>query len=116
MKALFGGCFSFIAGLFVLSLCFQYPWLFWAVLAFFAGAVLLGIRNGRKQLRDNSANQVIRNNPEVAATQSPLGDDAEGDIRHHYNYGGTPMGIDNPGTIQNQSMSFGSDDEDEAER
>ena len=112
MKAFFGGCFSFIAVMFLLTLCFQYPLLFWAVLAFFGGAVLLGIRNGRKQLQQQ---QTARINPAVTSTQSPLGDDVEGDIRHHHNHGGTPMSIDNPGTIQNQSMSF-DDYEDEAER
>jgi hypothetical protein len=48
----------------------------------------------------------------VPSDRKYVDDDEEGDIRHHYNYGGTPMSIDNPGTIQNQSMSFG-DYEDE---
>jgi len=115
MKAFFGGCFSFVAVIFLLTLCFQYPPLFWAILCFFALMVFLGIRNGRKQLQQKSANQIANINTAKNPNRG-LSDDEEGDIRHHYNYGGTPLSIDNPGTIQNQSMSFGSDDEDEADR
>ena len=86
MKAFFGGCFSFIAGIFLLSLCLQYPPLFWAILFFFALMVILGIRNGRKQLRDNRANQVRMNQP--LAKEDDL---LEDDIRHHHELNGTPL-------------------------
>ena len=106
MKALFGGFISVFVLLFVFGFLIQYPAMFWTVLFIFVAIFAIGLIVGSKQ----SSKPVQRS--QVPSNRKYVDDDEEGDIRHHYNYGGTPMSIDNPGTIQNQSMSFG-DYEDE---
>jgi hypothetical protein len=106
MKALFGGFISVFVLLFVFGFLIQYPAIFWTVLFVFVAIFTIGLIVGNKQ----SDKPVQRG--QVPSDRKYVDDDEEGDIRHHYNYGGTPMSIDNPGTIQNQSMSFG-DYEDE---
>jgi hypothetical protein len=102
MKAFFGGCFSLVAGIFTLSLCIQYPVLFWAVISFFAIAVVVGIRNGRKQLQQQK--QTPQTNPPL----SPDDDLQEDDIRHHYELNGTPF----PSTPNQRERSSVSEEED----
>ena len=103
MKAFFGGCFSFVALMFMLVYFIEYPAVFWVVVAIFVGVVILGVRQGLKQ---GKKHVTVYQPPTVSG-----GDDEEGDIRHHYDMGGTPMSISNPETIQNESMSFGDDEE-----
>jgi len=103
MKAFFSGCFGFVAMIFALGFFIQYPAVFWGIVAVFVVVIILGFREGLR--RRDALNKPASTIP--ASTD----DDDEGDIRHHYNYGGTPMSIDNPGTIQNESMSFGDDEE-----
>ena len=103
MKAFFSGCFGFVAIIFALGFFIQYPAVFWGIVAVFVVVIILGFREGLRR-RD------ALNKPPVV-TPVATDDDDEGDIRHHYNHGGTPMSIDNPGTIQNESMSFGDDEE-----
>ena len=102
MKAFFSGCFGFIAMIFALGFFIQYPAVFWGIVAVFVVIVILGFREGLRR-RD------ALNKP--ATTIPASADDDEGDIRHHYDFGGTPMSISNPETIQNESMSFGDDEE-----
>jgi hypothetical protein len=102
MKALFNGCFSFISMAFALVFFIQYPVVFWIVIAIFAVVIILGFRAGLRQ-RDAKTKSL--------GAKPAVTDDEEGDLRHHYNHGGTLLGIDNPDTIQNQSTSF--DDEEE---
>jgi hypothetical protein len=112
MKALIIG----FLGVFGLVLAFgflvTYPAAFWTVIFIFVGLValvfVLGTRQSQGYVQPPAS---LRN-----AKSKYSGDDEEGDIRHHYNYGGTPLNIGNPGTIQNQSVSFGHDDEDEDNR
>ena len=104
MKSFFSGCFGFIALMFALVFFINNPAVFWGVVVVFGVMVLLGVREGLKRSRAKMA----QNPPTTPATST---DDEEGDIRHHYDIGGTPMSISNPETIQNESMSFG-DDED----
>ena len=106
MKALLIGFFSVFAVVLGLGFLIQYPAIFWTILFGFVAIFTIGLIVGNKQ----SDKPVQRH--EVPSDRKYVDDDEEGDIRHHYNYGGTPMSIDNPGTIQNQSMSFG-DYEDE---
>ena len=103
MKAFFSGCFGFVAIIFALGFFIQYPAVFWGILAVFVVVIILGFREGLRR-RDALAKP---------ATTIPASadDDEEGDIRHHYDIGGTPMSISNPETIQNASMSFGDDEE-----
>ena len=103
MKAFFSGCFGFVAMIFALGFFIQYPAVFWGILAVFVVVIILGFREGLRR-RDALAKP---------ATTIPANadDDEEGDIRHHYDMGGTPMSISNPETIQNESMSFGDDEE-----
>ena len=108
MKALVGGCFSVFALFFVFGFLIQYPAIFWTLIIMAAGIFTLGLFAGVKQ----SKRPNVKIEMPVKRNRTFVDDDEEGDIRHHYNYGGTPMSIDNPGTIQNQSMSFG-DHEDE---
>jgi hypothetical protein len=105
MKSFFSGCFGFIALMFALVFFINNPAVFWGVVVVFGVMVLLGVREGLKRSRAKMA----QNPPTTPATSTD--DEEEGDIRHHYDIGGTPMSISNPETIQNESMSFG-DDED----
>ena len=104
MKAFFSGCFGFVAMLFALGFFIQYPAVFWGILAVFVVVIILGFREGLR--RRDALNKTTTGIPASAD------DDEEGDIRHHYDIGGTPMSIGNPETIQNESMSLG-DEEDE---
>ena len=106
MKSFFSGCFGFIALMFALVFFINNPAVFWGVVVVFGVVVLLGVREGLKRSRAKMA----QNPPAQPAATSD--DDEEGDIRHHYDIGGTPMTISNPETIQNESMSLG-DEEDE---
>ena len=108
MKAFFGGCFALVAGIFALSLCIQYPALFWAVISFFAIAVVVGIRNGRKQLQQQK--QAPQTNPPL----SPDDDLQEDDIRHHYELNGTPF-PSTPNQRQPKATPLPLDLEDDAE-
>jgi hypothetical protein len=103
MKAFFSGCFGFVAIIFALGFFIQYPAVFWGIVAVFVVVIILGFREGLR--RRDPLNKPASTIPAITD------DDDEGDIRHHYNYGGTPMSIDNPGTIQNQSTSFDDDEE-----
>ncbi len=106
MKALFGGFISVFVVILVLGFLIQYPAVFWTVLFVLISIFVIGITVGNKQSRKPAQRR------DAPTNTTYVGDDEEGDIRHHYNFGGRPMSIDNPGTIQNQSMSFG-DNEDE---
>ena len=103
MKAFFSGCFGFVAMIFTLGFFIQYPAVFWGLLAVFVVVIILGFREGLRR----------RDALTKPATTIPAStdDDEEGDIRHHYDMGGTPMSISNPETIQNESMSFDDDEE-----
>jgi len=103
MKAFFSGCFGFVAMIFALGFFIQYPAVFWGILAVFVVVIILGFREGLRRREALSKPPVI--------TPVSTDDDEEGDIRHHYDIGGTPMSISNPETIQNESMSFGDDEE-----
>ena len=106
MKALLGGFISVFVVILVLGFLIQYPAVFWTVLFILLAIFVIGLTVGNKKSKRPDPRR------DVPANRTYAGDDEEGDIRHHYNFGGTPMSIDNPGTIQNQSMSFG-DNEDE---
>ena len=103
MKAFFSGCFGLVAMIFALGFFIQYPAVFWGIVAVFVVVVILGFREGLR--RRDALNKPATTIPASAD------DDDEGDIRHHYDIGGTPMSISNPETIQNESMSFGDDEE-----
>ena len=108
MGKFLGGCFSVVAFIFGLSYLLQHPTAMGAVIGVLILAAILGVIQGFRISR-NSGQRPTRTQP---IAKNIKDDDEEGDIRHHYNYGGRPLSIDNPGTIQNQSMSFG-DEEDE---
>lgn len=107
MGAFLSGCFGFIAIVFALAFFIQYPPIFWGVVAVFVTVIFLGFREGLRQKREREAGG--RGPGFLKAVPD---DDEEGDIRHHYDYSGTPRSIDDPNTIQNQSMGV-DDDEDE---
>jgi len=108
MKAFFGGCFSVVAGIYALTLCIQFPALFWAVICFFAIAVFVGIRNGRKHLQQQK--KTTRIHPPL----SPDDDLQEDDIRHHYELNGTPL-PSTPNQRQSKTTPLPLDVEEDAE-
>lgn len=108
MGAFLSGCFGFIAIVFALAFFIQYPPIFWGVVAVFVTVIFLGFREGLRQKREKEAGG---RGPGFLKAVPDL-DDEEGDIRHHYDYSGTPRSINDPNTIQNQSMGV-DDDEDE---
>lgn len=107
MGAILGGCFTFISLMFLLAFCIQFPAIFWGIVAVFVTAIVLGLREGFRRKREGQASS-----PNPIYKMPAVDSDEEGDIRHHYDIGGTPMSIGNPKTIQNESMSLG-DEEDE---
>jgi hypothetical protein len=110
MGAIFGGCFTFVSLVFLLAFCVQFPAIFWGIVAVFVTAIVLGLREGFRQKREREAGG---RGPGFLKAVPDLPED-EGDIRHHYGYDGTPRSIDDPQTIQNQSMSV--DDHEDEER
>jgi len=110
MGAILGGCFTFICLIFLLAFCIQYPAIFWGIVAVFVTAIVLGLREGFRQKREREAGG---RGPGFLRAVPELDEDEEGDIRHHYGYDGTPHNISSPETIQNESTSFGDEDDDE---
>jgi len=109
MGAILSGCFTFICFVFLLAFCVQFPAIFWGIVAVFVTAIVLGVREGFRRNRVNQANKAAPTYKMPSASQD---DDEEGDIRHHYGYDGTPHSISSPETIQNESTSFGDEDDE----
>jgi hypothetical protein len=108
MGAILGGCFTFVSLVFLLAFCVQFPAIFWGIVAVFVTAIVLGLREGFRQKREREAGG---RGPGFLKAVPDLPDD-EGDIRHHYGYDGTPHSISSPETIQNESTSFGDEDDE----
>lgn len=108
IRAFFGGIVSFFVVIVLLVVFINHPGIFVGVLVALAFIIGLGIFNGIKA--SNTPKPQGRGPGNLYAVPD---DDEEGDIRHHYDFGGHPKNISDPNTIQNQVFSSNDDDFDD---